>query len=469
MLTTWRSRFVGEDLRDVVVTSKGLLVSHFRSAIVDVLDGAGNVIAHAGPAAATSNGVTAFQPTVAWRMVPTSDGGALLVHQASRSDVLPISDFAPQFASAASNDALGSTPGTPPSGYTSGTCGLDFVHTQLSKLGPDGSPQAPPGIGSLQEMPVSIDVAISRGGEFAAVLSAGGGRIQEALIDQVTSTDPCGNDPGSANPDRGGDALPVGVGRLVPTDIDPIALAYGADDGLIVQLREPSTLEIHDPATGSVQARIDLGGPSRADTALTMFQMTADLTPRGIACASCHPEGHDDGHVWAFSDGPKRTQSLAAFSAATAPFHWRGDIGDMGLLVDDIFTGRMGGSKQSTAAKNALLDWLEQIPEEPHTARIDPASAERGRAIFENPYVGCSTCHSGPLLTNNTTVDVGTGGRFQVPSLKGVGGRAPYMHTGCAATLRDRFDPACGGEAHGDIVGLTDSQIADLVAYLETL
>jgi hypothetical protein len=35
--------------------------------------------------------------------------------------------------------------------------------------------------------------------------------------------------------------------------------------------------------------------------------------------------------------------------------------------------------------------------------------------------------------------------------------------------LRDRFDPACGGETHGKTAQLSDAQIDDLVAYLEAL
>jgi hypothetical protein len=72
-------------------------------------------------------------------------------------------------------------------------------------------------------------------------------------------------------------------------------------------------------------------------------------------------------------------------------------------------------------------------------------------------------------MTNNQSVDVGTGGVFQVPSLVGVGWRAPFLHTGCAITLFDRFDPACGGSTHGDTRDLGKAQIADMVSYLETL
>jgi hypothetical protein len=56
-----------------------------------------------------------------------------------------------------------------------------------------------------------------------------------------------------------------------------------------------------------------------------------------------------------------------------------------------------------------------------------------------------------------------------VPSLLGISTRGPFMHDGCAATLRDRFDPACGGSQHGITSGLSSSQIDDLIAYLGSL
>ena len=78
-------------------------------------------------------------------------------------------------------------------------------------------------------------------------------------------------------------------------------------------------------------------------------------------------------------------------------------------------------------------------------------------------------CHSGPKLTNNQTLDVGTGGLFQVPSLIGLSWRAPYLHDGRAATILDRFNVSLGGVTHGSTSQLTSSQIDDLVAYLSTL
>ena len=81
-------------------------------------------------------------------------------------------------------------------------------------------------------------------------------------------------------------------------------------------------------------------------------------------------------------------------------------------------------------------------------------------------------CHDGERFTNNRSYDVGTRSdrALQVPSLVGIGYRAPFMHDGCAPTLTARFDPSCGGgEAHGSTASLGEEQIDDLVAYLESL
>src|SRR5439155_1200658 len=108
------------------------------------------------------------------------------------------------------------------------------------------------------------------------------------------------------------------------------------------------------------------------------------------------------------------------------------------------------------------------------TVSLSPDSrADTGHTIFHVNAGGglaCATCHAGTLLTNNTTVDVGTGQPLQVPSLRGVSWRAPLMHNGCAKTLADRFgDAACtGGDKHGVTSTLTAAQLGDLTAYLSS-
>jgi hypothetical protein len=56
-----------------------------------------------------------------------------------------------------------------------------------------------------------------------------------------------------------------------------------------------------------------------------------------------------------------------------------------------------------------------------------------------------------------------------VPSLLDLRARAPYLHDGRAPTLRARFGPAGGGDAHGTTSQLDEAAIDDLVRYLESL
>jgi cytochrome c peroxidase len=140
-------------------------------------------------------------------------------------------------------------------------------------------------------------------------------------------------------------------------------------------------------------------------------------------------------------------------------------------LVAEVFVQRMGGAQQTTERLNALGGWLFALhPSDPMRAANDPA-VMRGHELFNASEVGCNGCHSGAKLTNNQTVDVGTGEPLQVPSLVGIAYRAPFLHNGCAPTLRDRFDDtACaGGDRHGNTSQLSTGQVDDLVAYLESL
>lgn len=79
-------------------------------------------------------------------------------------------------------------------------------------------------------------------------------------------------------------------------------------------------------------------------------------------------------------------------------------------------------------------------------------------------------CHAGPRLGHTgESTDVGTDGLWQVPGLLGIAQRLPLMHNGCATSLHARFEPSCGGTAHGDTAHLAPAELDDLVSYLESL
>jgi mono/diheme cytochrome c family protein len=155
----------------------------------------------------------------------------------------------------------------------------------------------------------------------------------------------------------------------------------------------------------------------------------------------------------------------------TEPFHWAGDETDMGQLMKDVFVTRMSGPSLPADQLNALVSWIDAQPRRPHAGPTDTAAADRGRVLFNDTNgAACASCHAGARLSNNTSADVGTGRAFQVPSLVGIGTRGPFMHNGCAQTLRDRFKPECGGgDAHGVTSKLSETQISDLIAYLDSL
>jgi mono/diheme cytochrome c family protein len=120
----------------------------------------------------------------------------------------------------------------------------------------------------------------------------------------------------------------------------------------------------------------------------------------------------------------------------------------------------------------------------PPVGSFDPNAALRGLAVF-NGAGQCSTCHSGPLLSDgNTTLhdpaDVVSepepGGvasyasrsatkKYRTAPLAGLWQHAPYFHNGSAATLDDVVETYNSKKS----LGLTPDQKADLVQYLKSL
>jgi mono/diheme cytochrome c family protein len=445
-------RFVVErDLRDVVVQNGALSVTSFRSAeILRLATGAKVARRDAMPKATTT---ALMNPHVAWRAAPRPDGSIVVVHQVESTG----------FLSTASQGGYGGgcgniEPPLPDSQIDDGgaivvtTCGKDVglnftgapcaqlpgaVVSALTIVAPDGS------IVSNRMFPAAlpVDVAVSRDGAHLAVVAAGNGF---AKLGSVSTFSACG--------DLDAPAAPIG------NDETPIAVAYDMQDHLIVQTREPSKLWVDGTP-------IALSTTSRENTGHDVFHAQAGVM---IACASCHPEGGDDGHVWNLDGNPRRTPSLRGTIAGTAPYHWPGDQPTFTALALDVYTKRMAGALLQPDQTNALEQFVDGIPAPKSPTWIDAGAAARGRAIFEDANVGCASCHSGEKFTNNATVDVGTGGAFQVPPLVGVGWRTPLLHDGCAATILDRFG-ACATPGHGQIGALTPANVSDLATYLETL
>ncbi|MCP3138973.1 c-type cytochrome [Pyxidicoccus xibeiensis] len=204
----------------------------------------------------------------------------------------------------------------------------------------------------------------------------------------------------------------------------------------------------------------------------------------GTSCASCHPDGRDDGHVWGFPDGPRQTPSLAGrMVTKTGPFHWSGEFPTLRDFLDTTVRKRMGGSALDSVMVSQLSAFVDVIPapDNPHKREALTDAQARGAQVFKK--AACDGCHEGATFTNNKQADVGTfitTGPIQddvlvrrlglnTPSLLGLARTAPYLHDGSATSLKDRLAQGRNSNKHGSTAQLTDAELDDLVEYLLTL
>jgi mono/diheme cytochrome c family protein len=452
---------LGRDLRDVIVRGDDIMVTRFRSAELLRLDASGNVQQRLLPPAVKvpsmpnpMTGATLPEsmdtPNTVWRAIDVPGKGSALLHQVAREGVV--------------QTTLG--------GYGSAGCS-GIVHTAVT-VGLDGLRTVS---ANIADATLAVDMAIDASGSLLAVVSPGnwGSSIAQLSMYSLTGLSPL-------NPLAPIELTGV-VTQSITTILDRVCLTsrtrYPSPDGQVTAVsfvgtdelaafeREPAAISFLDVRSGRGIARVDLGQPTRYDTGHALFHMRS---ASGLACGSCHPEAGDDSHVWTFDViGPRRTQNLRGGILGTEPLHWDGDMKDFGALLDDVFVKRMRGPMVGSEHGTALARFIDSQPVLAAPAR-DAEAATRGQALFRSDTVGCSSCHAGKLLTDNHSADVGTGSVLQVPALRGVSFRLPLMHNGCASTLRQRFEVACGGgEMHGHTQKLSAAQVDDLIAYLETL
>jgi mono/diheme cytochrome c family protein len=120
----------------------------------------------------------------------------------------------------------------------------------------------------------------------------------------------------------------------------------------------------------------------------------------------------------------------------------------------------------------------------PPAGSFDAAAAARGQIVF-NGAGTCSTCHSGPLLTDGNTrlhpasevvsepepngapsyASRSATKQYRTAPLHGLWQHAPYFHNGSAATL----DAVVQTYNSKKSLGLSAANMADLVQYLKSL
>lgn len=429
-----RTLRVESDLRDVVRDGEDLWVSRFRTAellLVNEIDGSVEEIRRPtvvdGDDMPVNRVSDPFSGFAAWRTVAHPEGGVVMLHQ--RGGDGPIDVLTPTVRPYYDN-AISAAAGAP-----------GIVHSAITLFERDGSiVTSPPltGVGLTVDLAVSepnaqgeVRYLLAHSGVEGANYASSALHDLEALGTQVVAT---------TGPAHGA------------------AVAFGANDAALTVTRFP--FSVHLP---SATARL------RDDTAPAGFDLFHRSTFSGMACASCHMEGHEDGRTWDFAEiGQLRTQELAQIGNS-APFHWHGDLADMSALMGEVHERRMGATSplSTEQAGKAIVQFLDQVPplRPSLPANVSEGMVLEGAEVFERAE--CGDCHTHPLPTES--FDVGTGGAFQVPKLDGMSMRLPLMHNGCATTVAARFSEECGGDKHGKVSTLSQTELDSLVAYLQSL
>ncbi|MEZ4439164.1 MAG: c-type cytochrome [Polyangiaceae bacterium] len=195
----------------------------------------------------------------------------------------------------------------------------------------------------------------------------------------------------------------------------------------------------------------------------------ARISADGRACASCHPDGRDDGLSWPTPNGARQTPMLAGrLLESTRPFGWQGDAKDLPTHLRQTFR-RLGGRGLDDDAMASLLAYLGEMgtPSRP-APPPDPDLVARGRRLFHAETVGCATCHTAEGIgSDGARHDVGTGVAVETPSLRLVAGTGPYFHDGRFATLSQLLRETRGKMGWASDMGPDD--LSALEAYLLTL
>ena len=200
------------------------------------------------------------------------------------------------------------------------------------------------------------------------------------------------------------------------------------------------------------------------------------------SCASCHPDARVDGLNWdLLNDGigtPKNVKSMLlcydtppAMSAAvrmSAEEATRAGIERIQFAVPPA-------EDKVPESLDAYLKNLKAVPS-PHL--VDgklSESAERGKKLFFDEKIGCGKCHPAPLYTDLQMHDVGSSvpydGRvdFDTPTLVEVWRTAPFMHDGHYTSIKDLLVTGKHGGKAGELDGLSEQDMADLVEFVLSL
>ncbi len=277
-----------------------------------------------------------------------------------------------------------------------------------------------------------------------------------------------------------------------------------------------------DAGTPAVPARVssihladDLLGKDEAMGRRLFYNATDPVVSGGVACAGCHPDGRDDGHVWhesrvtsqnesertiflaepelapnekgGKSGYARQTPMLAGRVGAAGPYGWHAQNADLVARLKDGFglhrwsSDYPRGEGEQLARIQALRAFIQKgLVPPPREAREPTPEERRGKDIFTSEQAKCARCHAPETdytdrlpypFTPHTAPPAGfeddPKAEFRTPSLRFVGGTAPYFHDGRYVSLEELVDKNDNRMGHTSHLSRDDK--AALIAFLRTL
>jgi mono/diheme cytochrome c family protein len=254
-------------------------------------------------------------------------------------------------------------------------------------------------------------------------------------------------------------------------DVDPVTRVA------VVYNRFSHDVSVVNLGSGAIETLAVGGDPLAPDIAAgrRLFYSERDrrISRDGRACASCHPDGRDDGLTWRLGAGPRQTPTLLG-RLEKGPYGWQAKHAKLEDNVSETLT-RLGGTGLPKSALAELAAYVRHGLRAP--ARRAPASVaavERGKALFESEEVGCSGCHVLDQGTSDHRVhDIGSrskhddSGAFRTAPLLFVAETAPYFHDGRYPTLEALLDDNL--DRMGSTSQLKGEDRSALLAFLRSL
>lgn len=164
--------------------------------------------------------------------------------------------------------------------------------------------------------------------------------------------------------------------------------------------------------------------------------------------------------------------------------NWRhSSTATLAVRVETTFASDvlLGGGRVPRELAWATAEYLRSLPPPPPAEPGDGPDVQRGAEVFAEQ--GCDGCHTPPLYTSDrlvTVEEIGTDpaagldssratGHYRIPSLRGVGRTAPYLHHGAIASLDALFDPAREEPGHAFGLSLSETDRAALIRFLRSI